>query len=44
MLDGKGYVSLHKVGNFGNGFFLRNEGVLLVSKNILTEEAPEKIT
>ena len=41
--EGQGYVSLHKVGNFGTGFFVRNEGVLLVSDNILTESDPEKI-
>ena len=41
--NGKGYVPLHKVGNFGKGFFVRNEGVLLVSGNILTEKDPEKI-
>ena len=43
ILDGKGYVPLHKVGGFGKGFFTRNEGVLLKSDNILTEEDPAKI-
>ncbi len=44
ILDGKGYVPLHKVGGFGKGFFTRNEGVLLMSDNILTEDDPEKIS
>ncbi len=42
--NGNGYVPLHKVGGFGYGFFTSNEGVLLVSSNILTENAAEKIT
>jgi hypothetical protein len=42
--DGKGYVPLIKVGGFGEGFFTSNEGVLLMSPNILTEEDPTKIT
>lgn len=33
------YVSLHKVGGFGEGFFTRNEGVLLKSDNLLTVES-----
>lgn len=41
--DGAGYVSLHKVGGFGPGFFVRNEGVLLRSPNILTEADPAKL-
>jgi hypothetical protein len=44
ILDGAGYVSLHKVGGFGEGFFTSNEGVLLRSPNILTEKDPEKIS
>ena len=44
ILDGAGYVSLHKVGGFGDGFFTSNEGVLLRSQNILTEKDPLKIT
>jgi len=43
VLDGAGYVSLHKVGGFGEGTFTSNEGVLLKSDNILTEMDPEKI-
>ena len=31
VLDGAAYVSLHKVGGFGEGFFTRSEGVLLKS-------------
>ncbi len=42
-LNGAGYVPLHKVGGFGEGFFTSNEGVLLRSDNILTERDPEKI-
>jgi hypothetical protein len=37
------YVSLHKVGGFGRGFFTSSEGVLLKSKNILTENEPDKL-
>ena len=43
ILNGKGYVPLHKVGGFGKGFFTSNEGVILMSDNILAEEDPEKI-
>jgi hypothetical protein len=41
--DGATYVSLHKVGGFGHGFFTRSEGALLKSENLLTEADPEKI-
>ncbi|HBG28843.1 MAG: hypothetical protein A2Y10_03675 [Planctomycetes bacterium GWF2_41_51] len=41
--DGAAYVSLHKVGGFGHGFFTKSEGVLLKSDNLLTELDPEKI-
>lgn len=41
---GAAYVSLHKVGGLGEGFFTRSEGVLLESGNLLTERDPEKIT
>ena len=34
---GTAFVSLHKVGGFGEGFFTRSEGVLLKSANLLTE-------
>ncbi len=40
---GAGYVPLHKVGGFGEGFFTSSEGVLLRSDNILSERDPEKI-
>ncbi len=40
---GAGYVPLHKVGGFGEGFFTSSEGVLLRSANILTERDPEKV-
>jgi hypothetical protein len=40
---GAAYVSLHKVGGFGHGFFTRSEGVLLKSKNLFTESDPELI-
>lgn len=39
-----GYVPLHKVGGFGEGFFTSNEGVLLYSDNIDTERDPNKLT
>ncbi len=41
--DGAAYVSLHKVGGFGHGFFTSSEGVLLKSENIMTESDPSKI-
>lgn len=41
---GAGYVPLHKVGGFGDGFFTSSEGVLLRSPNILTERDAKKIT
>ena len=41
---GAAYVSLHKVGGIGHGFFTRSEGVLLRSANILTERDPDRIT
>ena len=41
--DGAAYISLHKVGGFGNGFFTSSEGVLVRSDNILTETNPERI-
>jgi hypothetical protein len=40
---GSAYVPLHKVGGFGPGFFVRNEGVLLESNNLLTETDPTRI-
>lgn len=38
-----GYVPLHKVGGFGEGFFTSSEGVLLRSGNILSERDPAQI-
>lgn len=40
---GAGYVPLHKVGGFGEGFFTSSEGVLLRSDNLLTEGDAGKI-
>ncbi|MDF1514173.1 MAG: exo-alpha-sialidase, partial [Anaerolineae bacterium] len=42
--DGAAYVSLHKVGGFGHGFFTRSEGVLLKSSNLFTEHDAAKVT
>ena len=44
VLEDAAYASLHKVGNFGPGFFVRTEGVLMRSENILTETDPSKVT
>jgi len=41
--DDAAYCSLHKVGGFGEGFFTSNEGVLLVSSNLLSEPDPTQI-
>jgi hypothetical protein len=43
VLKGKAYVSLHKVGRMGIGFFEQSEGVLLASDNLLAETDPAKI-
>lgn len=40
---GAGFVPMHKVGGFGEGFFTSSEGALLRSDNILTERDPEKL-
>lgn len=37
------FVSLHKVGKMGDGFFAQSEGVLLRSDNLLSEGDPEKL-
>ena len=42
--DDAAYISLHKVGGFGHGFFTRSEGVLLKSVSILSENNPDNIT
>ncbi len=44
LYGGAAYVSLHKVGGFGEGYFTRSEGVLLRSESILTERDPARIT
>jgi hypothetical protein len=41
---GTAFVSVHKVGGFGEGFFTRSEGVLLASDNLASQPNPEKIT
>lgn len=41
--DGAAYISIHKVGNFGEGFMSSSEGWLVRSDNILHEPDPEKI-
>ena len=43
ILEGAAYISLHKVGGLGHGFFTRSEGVLLRSENIMTQSDPESI-
>jgi hypothetical protein len=43
ILEGAAFVSLHKVGAMGPGFFAQSEGVLLKSANLLTEPDPAKI-
>ena len=40
---GSGYVPLHKVGAFADGFMCNSRGVLLKSSNIMTENDPQKI-
>ncbi len=41
--EGVGFVPIHKVGGFGYNFFTSNEGALLRSDNILTEQDPAAI-
>lgn len=41
--DGGAFVSLHKVGQMGEGFFQQSEGALLRSDNLLTETDAAKI-
>lgn len=41
---GAAYVPLIKVGNFGEGFFTSNEGVLLRSDDLFTVDDPRKAT
>ena len=42
--EGSVYVPLVKVGGLGDGFFTSNEGVLLVSKDLLNSENPARAT
>lgn len=42
--NGKCFLCISKVGNFGNGFIVKSECVFLCSENILTESDPLKIT
>ncbi len=44
ILNGTAYMSLHKVGKFGRGFFEQSEGVLLACGNMLTESDPDNFT
>lgn len=41
--QGAGFVPIHKVGGFGEGFFTSSEGALLRSGNILTESDPSRL-
>lgn len=41
---GAAYVCISKIGNFGEGFFTENEGILFKSDNLLTEHDPSKHT
>jgi len=43
ILDGEAFLSLHKVGGFGEGFFTSSEGVLIRSENILEERDVARI-
>ena len=43
ILNGHAYISIHKVGSIGNGFFTRSEGVLIKSDNLNYEKDPDKI-
>ena len=37
------FVTIHKVGEMGKGFYQRSEGAILASPNLLLETEPEKI-
>ena len=41
--DGAAYISIHKVGGFGDGFFTRSEGILACSKALVTSETCEDL-
>ena len=42
--QGSVYLPLSKVGNFGEGFMASGTGAIVVSRNLVTEESPGKIT
>jgi hypothetical protein len=42
VLNGAAYLSIHKVGGFGDGFLESTEGWLVRSENLLTEKDPDK--
>lgn len=42
--EDKAYVVASKVGGFGTGFFVQNEGVMFVSENLATEPNPARHT
>jgi hypothetical protein len=44
LMDGVAFVSLHKVGGFGGGFFTRSEGVLLRSADLALVRDPADAT
>lgn len=41
--DGDAYLSMHKVGEIGEGFFVKSEGVLIKSDNIMSESDINKL-
>jgi len=41
--EGAAYISIHKVGGFGDGFFTRSEGILACSKALVTSETCEDL-
>lgn len=43
LLRNAALLTLHKVGNFGQGFMIDSEGAFMKSRNILNERDPEKI-
>jgi len=42
--QGSFYLPLSKVGNFGEGFMASGTGAIVVSRNLINEEVPAKIT
>lgn len=41
--NGEAYLSMHKVGQLGEGFFVKSEGVLIKSDNIMSEPDISKL-